>query len=343
MKRLYVGIVLGVKVCAWCAIDGKGLLISCGEFQTSEQMLIDSVKDLPGEVHVLVEECELSGWAYRALLPHAKTVTVCDPRRNAWVAKGQNKSDRVDAEKLAELLRMKSYSAVYNPEDEIMASLKKAVQQEIKISQALAKLKCVILSQFRREGVSYRGISAFTEKGRGTLLEAVSNDRNRSLILQNYRRVESLKEEKAVIRKMVRSFQADLSILSRLMQVPGVGPVSAARFVAFVQTPHRFSSKRKLWRYSKLGIVNRSSDGKSLGRQRLDWCASGVLKDVSRTVFMAALSCREENLFKRSYRRSLARTENPIHARLNTQRKILSVLMALWRDGADYNDDIDRA
>jgi transposase len=240
-------------------------------------------------------------------------------------------------------MRTNSFSTVYNPEDEHMAAFKKTVQQEIKISRDLAKLKGIILSQFRREGTSYKNVSPFSEKGRQALLEAVSNDRVRGLILQNYRRVEYLKQEKSVIRKMVKTFFSDIPVLQRILNVPGVGPVSAARFVAYVQTPFRFSSKRKLWRYSRLGIVNRSSDGKPLGRKRLDRCAGGMLKDVSRKVFNAAMSCRKDNMFKRSYCQSLARTENPVHARLSTQRKVLSVLRAMWRDNTEYKDNTDRA
>jgi transposase len=155
--------------------------------------------------------------------------------------------------------------------------------------------------------------------------------------------VKYLEQEKNASRKMVKAFFPDIPVVQRFLKVPGMGPVSASRFAGYVQTPFRFSAKRKLWRYGRLGIVNRSSDNKPLGRKRLDRCACGVLKDVSRKVFNAAMSCKEDNLFKRSYRQSLARTENPVHARLNTQRKILSVLRAMWRDNTEYNDNIDRA
>ena len=343
MKAVYLGIDLGVDVCAWYAMDRKGRLVDCGQFMTSEYLLLETIQGISGELHVLIEECEISGWVYRALLPHVKEVKVCNPVVNAWIAKASNKSDRVDAPKLAEKMRTNSFSPVYNTEDEHMAAFKKAVQQEVKITRDLAKLKRIILAQYRREGVSYRNVSAFTESGRQALLDTVSNDRVRQLILQNYRRVEHLSLEKAVCKKMVRAFFSDIPIIQRLLKVPGVGPVSASRFVAYVQTPMRFSSKRKLWRYGRMGIVNRSSDGKPLGRKRLDRRAGGILKDVSRKVFNGAMSRREDNLFRRSYRRSLVRTENPVHARLNTQRKILSVLRAMWRDDTEYDDNVDRA
>jgi len=109
--------------------------------------------------------------------------------------------------------------------------------------------------------------------------------------------------------------------------------IGAARFSASIQTPDRFSSKRKLWRYCRLGITERSSDGKRLGPKRLDHTGLGRLKDVSRKAFISALHTRSDNAFKRSYQRALARTHNATHARLTTQRKILAVLRAMWKGG----------
>jgi transposase len=40
-------------------------------------------------------------------------------------------------------------------------------------------------------------------------------------------------------------------------------------FDAFIQTPHRFSSKSKLWRYCRLGIKKQSSGGKQAGPPKL--------------------------------------------------------------------------
>jgi transposase len=239
--------------------------------------------------------------------------------------------------------RLNSFSPVFNPGDAEMAAFKKAVQQETKIARDLARLKRIIKAQFRREGVSYQGVNPYTRTGSQNLVEKISNPTVRGLVLQNYRRMAHLEEEKAFSRKMLRSFQSKIAVLKELMKVPGLGLVTSARFTAYVQTPHRFSSKRKLWRYARLGVVKRSSDGNPIGRERLDRCANGVLKDVSRKAFQASMLCQEDNLFKRTYRKSLARTENPVHARLNTQRKILAVLFAMWRDGTEYNDNMDRA
>ena len=49
------------------------------------------------------EEGTWAAWLYDLLKPHVDKLVVCNPRKNALLKDG-NKSDRIDARKLAELL-----------------------------------------------------------------------------------------------------------------------------------------------------------------------------------------------------------------------------------------------
>ena len=46
------------------------------------------------------------------------------------------------------------------------------------------------------------------------------------------------------------------------------------------------------------------------------------------------------NGIKDFYLRSLQRTGSETSARLNTQRKILAIMLAVWRDGTEYSDEL---
>jgi len=52
---------------------------------------------------------ELGAWLYDLLKPHVTKLVVCDPRKNALMKEG-NKSDKIDARRLAELLRLNHLS-----------------------------------------------------------------------------------------------------------------------------------------------------------------------------------------------------------------------------------------
>jgi transposase len=138
---------------------------------------------------------------------------------------------------------------------------------------------------------------------------------------------------------MIREGQSFAEI-KRLQTVPGVGPIGAARFCAYIQDPERFSSRRKLWRYCRLGISFRSSDGEPLSHPRLDRNGCGVLKDVARVAFYGALRARDENSFQRAYKAALKSTHNSVHARLSVMRKIVSVMRIVWITGTPYQSDL---
>jgi transposase len=341
MKRLYVGMDLGASVCATAVKSAGGNVLGKTEFETSGQNLIRFLKGLEGEIHVMFEEGEMAGWAYRLLSPYAKEVIVCDPKRNAWIARSSVKNDSVDALKLAELLRLGSYAKVYHSDHENMEAFKKTVQLDQEMSWKVVALKNQIKAQFRREGVFLRGQSVYGARGKEKALQEVRNKVVKQLIIQNYSLLEKVKESQEKARSFFLSLCRRFSIIKLFDKVPGMGPILAGRFVAYIQTPHRFSSKRQIWRYSRLGVAERRSDGKPLARKRLDRSGNGTLKDVSRKAFNAAMRKKSSNLFQRTRMRSLEETGDAVHARLSTQRKILATLWAMWRDGTEYNDGID--
>ena len=61
------------------------------------------------------EEATWAAWLYDLLKPHVAKLVVCNPRKNALLKDG-NKSDRIDARKLAELLYLNKLSPVYHGE-----------------------------------------------------------------------------------------------------------------------------------------------------------------------------------------------------------------------------------
>ncbi len=269
-------------------------------------------------------------------------VIVCDPKRNAWIYKDSRKDDGIDAGKLAEILRLGQYRTVYQSESEELAAFKKAVAWCEEVNQKQKELKVQIKARLRREGVIVKARNApFTEEGRASCLAGIQNRDSRMMTSSMFDLLDLMLQAKGQARRMMLSVGRRFPVVKMLREVPGVGGILACRFVAYVQNPHRFQSKRQFGRYARLGITDRRSDGRPLGRKRLDRSGVGPLKDLSRKAFDAAQLCKEENLFQRTYQASLERTKNPVHARLNTQRKILAVLLSMWRNGTEYQNDND--
>ncbi len=163
----------------------------------------------------------------------------------------------------------------------------------------------------------------------------------KQMLMQTFAVLNQMIDLQSQAKRAVVAFASHFPEVKLLQTAPGVGEILACRFVAYLQTPKRFSNKQKLWRYARLGITRRESNGKRLAHPRLDSAGVGSLKDVSRKIFEAALRCKKDNSFKRSFEQSLLNTKNQVHARLSTQRKILATLRAMWLSMKPYQDSGD--
>jgi hypothetical protein len=80
--------------------------------ETQAATILEFFAGLRGTLSVTFEEGTLAAWLYDLLKPHVAKLVVCNPRKNALLKHG-NKSDRIDARKLAELLYLDNLKSVY--------------------------------------------------------------------------------------------------------------------------------------------------------------------------------------------------------------------------------------
>lgn len=160
------------------------------------------------------------------------------------------------------------------------------------------------------------------------------------------RQLERLYEVLDVTARQKKEAQTEMCRLGRrypeireFQKIPGVGQVIAHVFDAYIQTPDRFASKQKLWRYCKLGIKNHESGGRRISGEHLDKAGHGELKAHSCYAFRAAMRIKKDNEVRRFYEASLGRTGSRVHARLNTQRKIILTIWTIWRKKLTYNPE----
>src|SRR5713101_6395181 len=78
--------------------------IHSGDGSRYDSSVLCRAARLRGNLSVTFEEGTWSAWLYDLLNPLVEKLVVCNPRKNALLKDG-NKSDRIDARKLAELLR----------------------------------------------------------------------------------------------------------------------------------------------------------------------------------------------------------------------------------------------
>jgi transposase len=245
----YVGLDLGSSAFQQVAIKTDGSIKVNRSFTTSEANLRAAFADQQGEIQVHLEAGELAPWAAAIIAPLVTRVVCSHPQSNAWIAKDADKCDRIDAYKLAELLRLNRFKEVHYPPDQRRRNFKQLVQHYDELTSQQARLKTKLKARLRMQGVIVGGERVFSSSGRKPVLAEVKSAEVRTAIKQLYAVLDqSVMSQTEARLLMLRAAQAFAEI--RIFRTaPGVGPIGACRFSAYIHTPNRFSSKRKLWKY----------------------------------------------------------------------------------------------
>jgi len=338
MTTAYLGLDLHATTSTLGIMASDGTYLGHHHFPTAESELIPHIVAIDASIKRLaLEEGNLARWAARTLEPYVDEVFVCDPRENALISRSPHKSDQADAYKLCRLLRLGELKRVYQAREDHRAIFKAAVQHYRDMRDQQVALKQKIKAQFRRWGVlRVEGYTLYSKEGRAAYLDRLSHSGIADQLCHLYQILDLTlamqKQAKAQMLRLGKRYEE----IARFQEVPGIGPIGSHLFDAFIQTPHRFQTRQKLWRYCGLGIRSKTSNGKPLGYEELDPSGRSELKAVSYRAWLAALR-QGDNAVHTFFEASLERTGDRTHARLNTQRKILATLLSLWKHESTYS------
>src|SRR3989442_8333085 len=121
----YIGLDVHQATISVAVLDSRGKLVMESIVETKAATILDFFAGLRGTLSVTFEEGTWAAWLYDLLKPHVDKLVVCNPRKNALLKDG-NKSDRIDARKLAELLRLDNLKPVYHGETGVRMLRKRA-------------------------------------------------------------------------------------------------------------------------------------------------------------------------------------------------------------------------
>jgi hypothetical protein len=99
MER-YIGLDVHAASCTLAVVSQVGRRLKDFPVETNGQALVEAVRMIPGQKHLVFEEGLQSAWLYETLRPHVSEIVVAGVARSRG-----NKSDKIDAYGLAEKLR----------------------------------------------------------------------------------------------------------------------------------------------------------------------------------------------------------------------------------------------
>src|SRR5215467_7557127 len=104
-SKKYIGLDVHQATISMAVLDSTGKLVMESTLETKAATILQFHAGLRGTLSVTFEEGTWAAWLYDLLRPHVANLVVCNPRKNALLKDG-NKSDKIDACKLADRLRV---------------------------------------------------------------------------------------------------------------------------------------------------------------------------------------------------------------------------------------------
>jgi len=318
--------------------DAEGKIIMRATVSTNAKAILALVGSAGPRVHVAFEEGTQAQWLHDLIAPHAERVVVCNTRGREGHG---NKSDRIDADRLSEQLRLGSLRSVFHGAKSVH-TLKELVRNYSNLVEDSTRVMLRIKALFRARGILTPGVSVYRASQRAEWLKELGGGarvRAASLLAQLDVLLELRPKAKAAMIVEARR-QPGWKILR---SIPFFGPIRVALILAIVGTPFRFRTKRNLWPYVGLAVVTRSSadqqfhGGKLQRRQKapltrgLNRNHNPLLKSVFKGAANAATG--RPGPLREFYEASLARGVRDELAKVTLARKIVSLTLRLWKKG----------
>jgi transposase len=310
--------------------------------ETNGKALIGYLQQLPGNLHLCIEESEWSQWLCEILSPYVAELVVY---RGEW--KPGMKSDAIDAHGLAEKLRTGRIDRAVYKDVRLFTALRDRARTYTMITRDMTRVKLRLKSFFRSRGLPCAGTAVYKPEERAKRAQALPLATRESveLVGRELEQLEALQVEAelAMLRESRRHRIARI-----LETAPGFGPVRVAQMLPIVVTPHRFRTKRQFWAYCGFAIVTRtSSDWVKENRgwvrapviqtRGLNFNHNPMLKQLFKGAATTVLAHAAPNPLRADYDRLLDQGTRPNLAKLTVARKIAAIVLAMWKTEEPYD------
>jgi transposase len=344
-QEKYIGMDVHQATISVAVMDSSGKLIMECLLETKAATIVEFIQRLQGTLSLTFEEGTSAAWLHDLLKPHVDRLVVCDPRKAALLKDG-NKSDRIDARKLAELLRTNQLKPVYHGEHGVR-TLKELGRSYLTLTKDVTRVMNRIKALYRSWAIPCGGTTVYAPRHRAEWLAKIGEPGVRVRAERLYQQLDVLQPVRQAARQDLLSESHKHPAVKLLRQIPSIGPIRAALLVALLQTPHRFRTKRQLWAYSGFAVETHDS-----GEYR---CVRGKLQRNRERITVRGLNDNHnkdlKSLFKSAaisastrpgplhdfYAARIAKGMRPTMAHLTLARKMAAITLTMWKKGVGFD------
>ncbi len=328
MDRLFCGIDLGTRASSVCIIDSKKRAIKRWSGKNHE--LAGIIEKFCPNIHCVVETSPLAESTCRSIEALGGSIEIIDSRHAKALLNGKKKTDRIDAQVLAELAQMGWYKPIHRKEGKCREQRSFLVARA-QIVKSATSLKNTIRGMFKANGVVLpkggdgQAFVRTVREAMKTLPTLVQSSVTQLLICW----IQLHRSKAGMYRTLDKIAHRDASA-SLLMTVPGVGAATAVGFSSTIATHTRFSDKKKVASY--LGLAPRvyqSGDANYHGHitKKGDSLLRWLLIEAAHVI----LTRIKDPFALREWGLRLVEKKGLAKAKIAVARKLSELLFTIWK------------
>jgi len=332
----YVGLDVGLRSSSVCIIDDQGAIRLLRDVPSEIEPIAACVRSVDGEVAGLaLETGNLTPWLAAGLRAEGFRVVVMEARQvKTTLSSMRNKTDRNDAQGIAQILRTGWYREVH---------VKSLESQRLKT--LLAARRALLRRRIDLENGVRGLLKVYGIKLPPQIYHARFDELARQAMAADPSLAEALDPLLEARGHLYRAFldidrrvkalaQAD-PIAQLLMSAPGVGYITALTFKAAIDDPARFRRSKTVAAHFGL-TPRRYQSGERDNPGRISKAGDA---EVRSALFLAAntiMNGRGKSSPLRSFGARLSRSKGRKRAIVAVARKLAVVLHTMWTDGTMY-------
>jgi transposase len=329
----YIGFDVHKKSISYCVKTADGTITEEGKLRSTRQVLRQWAGKRQEPWHGAMEATLFSGWIYDALKPFAAKLEMGNPSMMRAIGAAKKKSDRLDARKIADLVRCNLLPACYVASVE-MRELRRLLRYRNTVVAHAVPVKNRMSGLLMEVGAEYskqqlHGKQYFSElMGR---LEEVPESVKDMLRLSR----SALEMFETTQRQLLNRLQKEPALVKRLellRSIGGVGEVTSLTWALEVCEPQRFPSIDDAVSYCGLtSALDSSADKQQRGpisKQRNPHLQTVLIE-------AAKLAPRWNSQLAEVHQRELQRG-NRNRATLAVARKLVAYLLAVDKSGKRF-------
>ncbi len=333
---IYAGLDVSDKTTHICVVDGDGAVVKREVQATDPDVLAKWLnKHCSALVRVVLETGPLSTFLYHGLIERGvPVICICARHAKKALSARVNKSDVNDAESLAQLCRTGWFKPVH-----MKAGATHIDRAALKIRSQMVTSRNAMANQLRGmlKLFGLRMGMVTTPAKRRERLDALFTQRPdlRPVFAPLVESIEALEAQLAKSAKLLGARAASDPIATRLMSVPGVGPLTALAFKASVEDPGRFAKSSDVGAYAGL-TPRRNQSGERDFKGHITKAGDPMLRHALYEAANSILSRLKQPCALQSWGKRLVETKGPKRARVAVARKLAALLHTLWRSETDF-------